>query len=469
MPRDFILPDLGEGIHEAQIVRLLINEGDEIAQDQYLMEVETDKAAVEIPSPFAGVAKRVHVSEGQTVNVGAVLVTFGDAKDGAGVEAPPSEGDEGARGTGEERGVAAGTAERSARPTAAAPAAGPPAAGPPAAAKEDPRAEAGRPTTAPAAPAVRKLAREWGIDLDTVEGSGPGGRITREDLDALRSQRAASTAESRADAGGPPARRREPAFATVLVVGGSLMASAEFPPGAEDKDKWGEVRRVPLNQIRKTIASQMAKSAFTIPHVTHIDEVEITQLQETRQRLNEATGGNPKVTVTAFVIRALCIALRNHPVFNASFDEEGGQIIYKKYVNMGVAVDTPRGLVVPVIRNADRMSLAAIAAELRTISDKTRTNKFAIEDLRGGTFTITNVGALGGLFSTPIINHPEVAILGLGRSRTVAVIDGEELREAQMLPLSLSFDHRAIDGANAARFTTELMGYLHEPERLLLF
>ena len=239
-------------------------------------------------------------------------------------------------------------------------------------------------------------------------------------------------------------------------------------PGIAAVDKWGKVRREPLNQIRKTIATQMSRSAFTAVHVTHGDEADITELDRVRRNLNEATHGDPKLTFMSFLVRATCIALRKHPIFNAGFDHEGWQIIYKEYINIGIAVDTERGLIVPVTRDADRLTLRGIAAALSTIADRVRLNQFAIEDLRGGTFTITNVGALGGTFSTPIINYPEVAILGLGRSRKVPVLRDGHLAEALMLPLNLSFDHRATDGANAARFTSEIKSYLETPTKFLL-
>jgi pyruvate dehydrogenase E2 component (dihydrolipoamide acetyltransferase) len=305
-----------------------------------------------------------------------------------------------------------------------------------------------RRTTAPAAPAVRKLARELGVDIDALTGSGPAGRVTQEDV-----ERAARGGPALAKSSEAPAMRR-PAAAPL--------------PGTPDNDKWGPIRREPLSQIRKTIAAQMTRSKTTIPHVTHCDEVDITHLDRLRRQLNEATGEDPKLTIIAFVIRAVCIALRKFPIFNASFDDEGQQIVYKDYVNIGVAVDSDRGLIVPVIRNADQLTLRGIAAELRGIADRVRANKFAIEDLRGGTFTITNVGALGGTVSTPVINHPEVAILGLGRSREMPVVKDGNIEPALVLPVNLSFDHRATDGANAARFTGEIIGYLRKPAMFLL-
>ncbi len=466
MPRQFILPDLGEGITEAQIVRLLIKPGEQIKQDQPLMEVETDKAAVEIPSPYAGVAKEVHVKEGQTVNVGSAIVTFDDGDGAAPAKAAAST---------TARGPAAAPAPPAAKaaasqPTpsrilagASAPAGRSAPAGPtvtitPAAkSTQHPQAPALAParTVAPAAPAVRKLARELNVDIDALEGSGPGGRVTKEDVEA-------AAAGEKAEPEG-----RGPAAATARAAARPPQPAAALP-GIAEADKWGNIRKEPINQIRKTIANQMSRSAFTAVHVTHCDEADITQLDRLRSELNEATGNDPKLTVMTFMIRATCNALRKFPIFNSSFDLENGFIIYKDYINLGVAVDTERGLIVPVIRNADQLSMRGIAASLRSIADRIRTSQFAIEDLRGGTFTLTNVGALGGTFSTPIINYPEVAILGLGRSKKVPVYRNGQLAEALILPLNVSFDHRATDGANAARFTREIISYLETPAKFLL-
>jgi len=432
MSRQFILPDLGEGISEAQIVRVLIKQGEHVALDQYLMEVETDKAAVEIPSPYAGIAKQVHVKEGQTVNVGAVIVTFDDGDGATAIRA----------GSGSDR-----TPAIPAKPPAsAATRAGSSSTSIPTPPVAPPRGK----TVAAAAPAIRKLARELGVDIDSLTGTGPGGRVTKEDVERARS---GSPAACAATSAATPHRPMQPAPPL---------------PGIADVDKWGKVRREPLNQIRKTIATQMSRSAFTAVHVTHGDEADITGLDRERRHLNETSHGEPKLTIMSFLIRAVCMALRKHPNFNASLDHENWQMIYKDYINIGIAVDTERGLIVPVIRDADRLSLRGIAAALRTIADRIRTNQFGVEDLRGGTFTITNVGALGGTFSTPIINYPEVAILGLGRSRKVPVLRDGQLAEALMLPLNLSFDHRATDGANAARFTSEIKSYLETPTKFLL-
>ncbi|MHC4695362.1 MAG: dihydrolipoamide acetyltransferase family protein [Planctomycetota bacterium] len=436
MAQEFTLPDLGEGIAEAQIVRVLVKPGDRIALDQYVLEVETDKAAVEIPSPYAGVIAAVNVHEGQVVNVGDVVITFDEnGRDVSTQAAAPTAA------------PAAAPKAPAARESTAAPSAAPPRApGPPIRGK----------TTAPAAPAIRKLAREMGIDLYALAGTGPGGRITREDLE----KHAAGAGEAAGSAVSKPAWAIRP---------GPRPAT---PPteiaGTPDKDNWGSIRRVPLNQIRKTIANQMSRSASTIPHVTHIDEADISELDRLRRGWNELTGNDPKITPLTFLIRATCLALRKFPIFNASFDEEGEQIIYKEYISLGIAVDTERGLIVPVIRNTDQLTLRGIAAALRTIADQVRSKKFTVDDLRGGTFTISNVGALGGMFATSIINYPEVAIIAVGRSRTVPVLSNGQLTEALKLPLCVSFDHRATDGANAARFTREIVSCLETPARFLL-
>ena len=430
MPREFKLPDLGEGIAEAQIIRVLVKQGENIAEDQYLFEVETDKAAVEVPSPFAGVVTGVHIEEGQTINVGDVVITFDDGPGGGATKkaAAPAV-----------KAAAQETSRSSGSTTAVMTAVAAPPTAPP-----SPRGSRG--TAVPASPAVRRLAREKGIDLATVRGSGPGGRVVKADVEG-------HTAAAIAPAAGPTAPMR---------------SAPETLPGEPGTDQWGPIRTESISQIRKTIARQMSLAAFTAVHVTHCDEVDITDLERMRRRLNEATDNNPKLTIMSFVIRATCLALRQHPVFNASFDADGGRIIYKDYINLGIAVDSQRGLIVPVIRNAHGLKLNGVADSLRSLADQIRTNRFTIEDLRGGTFTITNVGALGGTVSTPIINHPEVAILGVGRSRKMPVVRDDRITTALMLPINLSFDHRVTDGANAARFAGDIIRYLQAPELLLV-
>jgi len=425
MAKVFVLPDLGEGIVEAQIIRVLVSEGESIAEDQYLMEVETDKAAVEIPSPFAGKVQQVHVKDGQTVNVGEVVFTFEESDSAATVATQET-----AATTKTSSSVSSTQTVASSTSSVTAP--------------------MPRKTNAAAAPAVRKFAREKGIDLDTVTGTGAGGRITKSDVE-----------NALAGDGAVPQT-------STAAMSRVSAAPVGIPAGESGSDNWGTTCRVPLSQIRKTIAKQMSRSAFTAVHVTHNDDVDITELDLIRRELNEATGNDPKLTLMAFVIRALCLALKKYPVFNASLEEDLGAVVYKEYINIGIAVDTERGLVVPVIRQADQLTLRGIAHELRSMADRIRNNNFSVEDLRGGTFTITNVGALGGMVSTPIINYPEVAILGLGRSRKVPVIHEGELAEALKLPMNLSFDHRVTDGADAARFAGEIISYLETPARFML-
>lgn len=423
MSRQFTLPDLGEGITEAQVIKVLVHKGETIAEDQGLFEVETDKAAVEIPSPFAGVAAKVHVEEGQTVNVGDVMISFEGNGSDAGATAtektPPSKADSVAK--------APAPAVKTAGGQTSAP-----------------DAPAARRTTAAAAPAVRKLAREMGVDIDAIAGTGPGGRVTKADVESA----------------GGPAGTPPPTMAAATPAGPL--------PGVADADKWGPIRRERMSQIRKTIANQMMRSVSNIPHVTHMDQADITELDAMRRQYKDATGGTKRLTAMSFIIKGVCDALRHHPIFNASLDMEGGEILYKDYVNIGIAVDTERGLVVPNVRGADRMTISQIGAALAVIAEKARTSQFAIDDLRGGTFTITNVGALGGMFSTPIINYPEVAILGLGTARETPVVRNGEIVIRKIMPVNLAFDHRIADGAQAARFCGELIQSLENPITLLV-
>ncbi|MFQ5491881.1 MAG: dihydrolipoamide acetyltransferase family protein, partial [Phycisphaerae bacterium] len=297
-----------------------------------------------------------------------------------------------------------------------------------------------------AAPAVRKLAREMGVDLATIAGSGPGGRVLRADVEN-------ATAGGGASGGGTAA--------LVPPRPASL-------PGKAEMDKWGPTRRVGLSQIRKTIAKQMARSIYTIPHVTHTDDADITELERLRRGYAPRPGEpERKLTLMPFVIRAVASALRAHPELNASFDADASEMVYKDYVSVGVAVDTQRGLVVPVLRDADRLGILELSDALAGLADKARQAQFAVEELRGGTFTITHVGALGGRYSTPIINFPEVAILGLGRSRKEPRVVDDQIVPRVVLPLCLSFDHRATDGAEAARFTRTIVEQLENPARLM--
>jgi len=287
------------------------------------------------------------------------------------------------------------------------------------------------------------MARELGVDLRQVQGTGQRGRITPEDVQA-----AASSA---------------------IAARPSVQVEAVVPPGEPGTDPWGPVRRERMSQIRRTIAAHMALSASTIPHVTNFDDADVTELEQLRKSVPPGLlGPNIKLTTMPLVMKAVALALRRHPMLNASLDEQAGQIVYKQYVNLGIAVDTPRGLVVPAIRNADRLSIAELARALAEVADKARTARFTLEEIRGGTFTISNLGAVGGAYSTPIINHPEVAILLVGRARWLAAVRDGRVEPRYLMPLSLSYDHRLVDGAAAGRFLNEVIDHLQSPGKLLL-
>src|SRR6266851_2708857 len=420
MSKTFSLPDLGEGLTEAEIVAVLVREGDVIREDAPLLEVETDKAQVEIPSPMGGRVEKVHVQPGQTVKVGAPLVTFADGA------AEPA---------------AAPTPSRSA-PAATAPARAAPAA-PPA------RAEG----PVPATPATRRLARELGVDLKAVRGSGPGGRVLDEDVRAAASgSRGAPAPASVAPAG--PAKP----LATVGL---------EAPP-LPRFEQWGPVERAPLSHLRRTIADRMTLAATLIPHVTHFDRADITDLDAIITRnLEAARAKGVTLTLTSFLLKAAALALLRHPTFNASLDPAAGEMVLKRYYNLGVAVATERGLIVPVLREVDRKPVLEIARELGALAQRVRDGKATLDDLRGGTFTITNIGALGGTAAIPIINYPEVAILAVARARPEPVVRQGQIVPRLMLPLTLTFDHRIADGADGARFAAEIVQLLEAPERLL--
>jgi len=428
MATDFKLPDLGENIASGDVVTVFVSPGDVVKPGQALLEVETDKAVIEVPCPPGGRVASVLVKKGDTVKVGQTLITL----------------------------EAAGSAPATAKPAAVAPAKPAPVAVSPAVAKVAPadpvpvavkpavESEAPVPTPAvtavdPAGPAVRRLARELGIDLGRVKGSGPAGRILREDVVAA------------VRLGSVQGKRR-----------------SDVTPSA-DRDDWGPVHREQMSRMRRTIATNMVRSVSTIPHLTNFDDADVTEMERLRKAsADDHAKVNVKLTALSFVIKSVSLSLRQHPAMNASIDVEKGEILYKDYVNIGLAVDTPRGLVVPVLRGCDELSIPQIAQAIAETAEKAKHAQYSIEDLRGGTFTISNLGAIGGTYSTPIINWPEVAILLVGRSRKLPVVQGDRIEPRLMMPLSLSYDHRIIDGAMAARFLREVIGYLESPGRLLL-
>lgn len=472
---EFILPDLGEGVHEGVIVNVLVKEGEMIEAYKPMLEVETDKAAVEIPSPKSGRVTKVNVKAGQTVKVGQVMLAIDEsaaagATAGAAASAP-------AKAAESAKPAAAPAAKSMPAPqiekpapaslhaaigaSAAAPAhaRGPASAALPAAhAAAVAAVPVARSGPVPAAPVVRKLAREMGVDINIVPGSGPSGRVMREDVERFVAGgggsvgRAGVAHHGNGDLG--------PAFAPSI--------SAEALP---DFSQYGPVRRETPSQIRKTIARQMTRAWHSVPRVTHCDSADVTELEKNRKDINKfLREGQQKMTMTAIVLKAVATCLRSYPMLNCSYDAMNEEVVYKDFVNLGVAVDTPRGLVVPVIRDADRKTLPQLSQDLASLADKARTVKFEVNDLRGATFTITNVGALGGTFVTPMVNYPEVGILGLGRAALQPVcIDEKTIVPRLMLPLSLSFDHRICDGADAARFTRDVIGMLENPLRLISF
>jgi len=437
MPRQFTLPDLGEGLTEAEIVAVLVREGDVIREDAPLLEVETDKAQVEIPSPVGGRVERIHVTPGQTVKVGAVLVTFADN----GAPAPS--------------GAPARPAASPARlqPTAAAPAA-----------PATPRETAAPGGAVAATPATRRLARELSVDLHAVRGSGPGGRILDADVRAAAGARApAAPTEARPQPATPAVRDAAPSGPAK-----PLAAIGLEPPPLPRFEQWGPVERAPLSHLRRTIAERMTLSATLIPHVTHFDRADITDLDAIITRnLEPARARGVTLTLTAFLLKAAALALRAHPQFNASLDPAAGELILKRYYHLGVAVATSRGLIVPVLRDLDSKPVLEIGRELGALAQRVRDGKATLEDLRGGTFTITNIGALGGTAAIPIINYPEVAILGVARARQEAMVRQGQIVPRLMLPITLTFDHRVADGADGARFATEMVSRLEAPERLI--
>jgi pyruvate dehydrogenase E2 component (dihydrolipoamide acetyltransferase) len=428
MPRPFVLPDLGEGLVEAEVIRVLVKEGEVVREDAPLLEVETDKAQVEIPSPMSGRVQTVHVAPHQTVRVGEVLVTFAD-----------------------------GDAPKTVPPAAGAPQA--PSAAP------DTASASPREGPVPATPATRRLARELGVDLRAVRGSGSGGRVTDDDVRAAAASPATTDGAPAAPAPpAPPATTGAPE-----PVAKPLAHVGLEPPALPRFEQWGPVERQPLSHLRRTIAERMALSAALVPHVTHFDRADITELDALiRRNLEPARERGVTLTLTGFLLRAAALALRDHPQFNASLDAAAGELIVKRYRHLGVAVATDRGLIVPVLRDVDRKSLLELARELAALAQRVREGKATLDDLRGGTFTITNLGALGGTGALPIINHPEVAILGVARAREEAVVRDGQIVARLMLPLTLTFDHRVADGADGARFAADIVRRLEHPDWLLL-
>jgi pyruvate dehydrogenase E2 component (dihydrolipoamide acetyltransferase) len=435
-PREFRLQELGENISEGDLVRLMIVPGAKVSEGQPVMELETDKAVVEVPSTVSGVVKDVKVKEGEKIKVGQVIFTLqGGTASQAETARPASRpvehvsGQHGARLAFQAAIRAEGKTEEQALPPDM-PQPRPPAFSMPVQLGKVAGTEHREPV--PAAPSTRRLAREIGVDIYAVKGTGPGGRISEDDVKAHAKALAAGVA---AAAQAPP------------------RAGHFIEPKLPDFAKWGKIERVSMRGVRRKTAEHLAESWNTIPHVTQHDRADITELEQLRARFApkaEQAGG--KMTVTAIALKVCAAALKVFPQFNASIDMEKEEIVYKQYINIGVAADTDRGLLVPVIRDVDKKNIVELAVELSQLSQKAREKKITLADMEGGTFTITNLGGIGGTAFTPIVNHPEVAILGLSRSRMEPEWIGGKFEPRLILPLSLSYDHRLIDGADAARF-----------------
>ncbi|HUA44174.1 MAG TPA: dihydrolipoyllysine-residue acetyltransferase [Solirubrobacteraceae bacterium] len=435
------VPDIGD-FEDVPVIEILVSAGDAVAVDDPLLTLESDKATMDVPAPFAGTVGQLLVKVGDKVSQGVELLTLTPSSDGGGEAAatPSSDAVRPATATKASDSVAsAGQAEEQAAPPPA------PAAAPPAS-----EGNGGGPVYA--SPAVRRIARELGVDLHRVAGSGRKGRITKEDVQTFAEGGAPGAA---APSAGPAA------------VGGTGLG-LDLPPWPQvDFSKFGEIERVERSRIQRISGPVLARNWVMIPHVTHNDEADITELEAWRKRLNDEQGRDGvKVTMVSFLVVASVATLKAFPIFNASLD--GGDLILKRYYNIGFAADTPGGLVVPVIKNADQKGLLEIARELTELSGKAREGKLMPGDMQGASFTISSLGGIGGTSFTPIINAPEVAILGATRSAMKPVWNGREFEPRLMLPLSLSYDHRVIDGAAAARFVVHLVKVISDLRRALL-
>jgi pyruvate dehydrogenase E2 component (dihydrolipoamide acetyltransferase) len=472
MTVEFKLPLISEGVEAADIAAVHVHEGDTVEAGQILFEVETEKAVAEIPSPQAGRIEKILVKQGQTVKIGQPLVTIDESGSGGGQAKAQAAAASAEKKQAPQKPAATApppkteAREQTARPAAAErepETSAPPAAKPAAPAKQSPPDAPARPAPTPtivgarastdgngheeapvpAGPATRRLARQFGVDLHRVAGSGPGGRITTDDVQAF--VRSLTTGRT-------------------LDVGG-VMSGMALPPF----DRFGPIERQPMNKLGRLSAANLTVAWQTVPHVTQHELADVTELEEARQSYVKTIGQNgPKITMTAIMIKAVVGALKAFPNFNSSIDMGAGELVIKHYYHIGVAVDTDYGLLVPVIRDADRKTVLTIAAELSTLANKARERKLDLADMQGGTFTITNLGGIGGTAFTPLVNYPEAAILGMSRTQTqLKLVDGK-LVERLMLPLSLSYDHRIVNGADAARFVVKLSAILSDCFQLLI-
>jgi pyruvate dehydrogenase E2 component (dihydrolipoyllysine-residue acetyltransferase) len=439
---EFKLPELGENIHQGDLVRLMISPGAQVSEGQPVMELETDKAVVEVPSSLTGIVKDVHVSQGDTIKVGQVIFTLEPGATSQSTSQKPSRAEDvhdHARAAFQAVIQSEGKTEEQALPPDQ------PQAAPVATFSMplhlDRAAGVEHRGPVPAAPHVRRLARELGIDIHNVPGNGPGGRISENDVKLY----AKSMITAAASGAGPSATHLK-------------------QPALPDFGKWGKIERVSMRGVRRKTAEHMWEAWSAIPHVTQQDKADITELEQLRTKFGpKAAEAGGKMTVTAIALKVCASALKIFPQFNASIDMEKEEIVYKQFINIGVAVDTDRGLLVPVLRDVDKKNIVELAAELTGLSKKARDKKLSPADMEGGTFTITNLGGIGGTGFSPIVNYPEVAILGLSRSSTEPVWMDNKFEPRMVLPLSLSYDHRLIDGADAARFLRWIAEAFEQP------
>ncbi|QQE79611.1 dihydrolipoamide acetyltransferase family protein [Alicyclobacillus sp. SO9] len=451
---EFKFPELGEGLHEGKIEKWVVNPGDDVKEDDVLAEVENDKAMVELTSPVDGKVKDIKLEAGSTAVVGDVIIIFEVEGEGNMSDAPATDVKDAAV---EQSGVenvtdnvknqqpaatAAGGQENSTQSTSVQ-----------SAAKE-----------VLATPGVRKYAREQGVDITQVTGSGNNGKVTREDVDSFKSGAQAAPAQGQDQS-------QTAAQGTGVPVAGGQTADAQgagkpsqaAATGAEPEE------RIPFTSIRKIIADAMVQSKHTAPHVAVMDEVDVTELVKFRKEIKPlAAERNIKVTYLPFIVKALIGAVRQHPTLNSSYDEQTQELVVKHYYNIGIATDTDRGLLVPVVKHADQKSMFTIASEINDLSTRARDNKLGPAEMKGSTISITNIGSVGGMFFTPIINYPEVAILGVGRITEKPIMKDGEIVPGQMMALSLSFDHRIVDGALAQRFINDIKRMLENPRLLMM-
>ena len=414
---DLRLPKLGEGAESGTVVSVLVKDGDTVTKGQTLIELENEKAVAPIPSTVAGVIGKMGVKEGDKISVGHVIATINESGGGGGAQ-----------------GAAAPAKAAPARRAQPEPEPEPEAEGEAEPAGEE---EGEGQAAVAAAPSIRKIARELGIDLSKIRGSERGGRIVMADLRAYIQRLQKLAAQPR---------------------GGGVGTPRPAPAERIDFWKWGEITKKPMSPLRKTIARRMVENWNAIPHVTQFDEVDITELNELRKKLSPAyEKKGAKLTLTPLVIKAVVAALKKHPTFNASLDDVADEIVLKEYFHIGVAVDTEHGLFVPVIRYADKKSLLELSQEVNALAEKARDRKLSLEEMQGGTFSISNQGGIGGAHFTPIVNKPEVAILGLGRGALKPIVRGGKVEPRLMMPIAISYDHRVIDGGTAARFAVDLV------------